>query len=594
VALWNLYGPTETTIWSTVQRVQLGKAITIGHPIANTQIYLLDAQQRLVPPGEVGELCIAGDGVALGYLRRPALTAERFGPAPFANQPSGLLYRTGDLGQLLPSGELQCLGRLDQQVKIRGHRIELGEIEHALLGIPHVREAIVTALPGTEAGDERLVAHLVLDPDAPAEPAAGRAGRWQAALAHQLPAAWVPSEFRYLRELPRTLNGKTDRATLAAGSHTTAPMTLATPAPVAAGYVAPRTATEQLLVAIWQECLALSGPVGIHDDFFAVGGHSLAAVRVMVQLEKSTGQRLPLAALLEYPTVSQLAALLEPGSQLPTWRSLVPLKPSGSKPPLYIVHGAGLHVLKFNSLSKYLASDQPVYGLQAKGVDGVEAPLTTIEEMAAHYVADVLAHNPSGPYALAGYSYGGIIAFEMTRQLLAAGHQIIFLGMFDTYAHQPDHHRSPLARRWQQLAFQTKKLAYKSWLLLRRPRLVLRYYNPTLLRRLLARLRYSDTEQAAQYEASHGYSPQVGFVYEAAQAAYHLTPMPVHMHLFRNMEQAYYMEDRRFLGWRAFAAEVTVHDIPGNHFSLFDSPHVQTCAYTVQQALNKAVQASHH
>ena len=458
-----------------------------------------------------------------------------------------------------------------------------------------MREAIVTALPGAEAGDERLVAHLVLAPDAPAEPAAGRADRWQAALAHQLPAAWVPSEFRYLGELPRTLNGKTDRAALAAGSHMNAPVAHAAPAPATDSYVSPRTATEQLLVAIWQECLALSGPVGIYDNFFAVGGHSLAAVRVMIQVEKSTGQRLPLAALLEYPTVSQLAALLEPSGQLPTRRSLVPLKASGSRPPLYIVHGAGLHVLKFNSLSNYLASDQPVYGLQARGVDGVEAPLTTIEEMAAHYVADVLAHNPSGPYALAGYSYGGIIAFEMAKQLLAAGHQIAFLGMLDTYAHQPDHHRAPVARRWRQLTFQTKNLTYKLWLLLRRPRLVLRYYNPALLRRLVARFRYSVAEQAALYETSHGYSPQVGVVYQEAQAAYRLTPMPaVHLHLFRSVEQTYYMEDKHFLGWRAFAAGVTVHDIPGNHFTLFDSPHVQNCAHLVQQALNEAVQAGNY
>ena len=562
-ALWNLYGPTETTIWSAVQRVRPGAAITIGQPIANTQIYLLDAQRRLVAPGEVGELCIAGEGVALGYLHRPALTAERFGPDPFAVAPGGRLYRTGDLGQLLPSGEVQCLGRLDQQVKVRGHRIELGEIEHALLSLPHVREAVVTALAGPEAGDERLVAHLVLAPDAPAEPAAGRAARWQAALAHQLPAALVPSEFRCLSELPRTLNGKTDRAALAAAAPAALPP-FPGPAPAAGDYVAPRTAIEQLVATIWQDCLPGSGPVGVHDDFFAVGGHSLAAVQVMVRLEKATGQRLPLAALLEHPTIARLAVRLEPGAQLPTWRSLVPLKPSGSRPPLYIVHGAGLHVFQFNKLAKYLAHDQPVYGLQAKGIDGVEAPLATTEEMAAHYVADVLAHDPTGPYALAGYSYGGIIAFEMARQLLAAGRQVAFLGMLDTYAHQ----HSPLAHGWRWLFFRAKNLTYRSWLLLRLPRLVLRYYSPNLLSGLLARF--------------HG----------AAQEAYRLAPLPLHVHLFRNLEQTYHMEDEKFLGWRAFAAGVTVHDIPGTHYSLFDLPHAQGCAQVMQRALNEAMRAA--
>jgi len=602
-SVWNMYGPTETTIWSTLSRVQSGEAITIGRPIANTQVYVLDERGQALGPGQTGELCIAGDGVALGYLNRPALTAERFVANHFAPQPGAWLYRTGDLGQLLPSGELQCLGRLDQQVKLRGHRIEPGEIEHALLQLPEVREAVVT-VQAPRPGHERLVAHVVLTPDAPTEAAPARAARWRTELLRHLPAYMVPTDYQYLAALPRTLNGKTDRAALGTATASlpaaTAPTKTAEPveaagySPVASlealgvpAHVAPRTAAEQLVTTIWQECLGSTEPVGVNDDFFSIGGHSLIAVRVMLQLERATGRRLPLAALLECPTVEKLAAMLADDQPTQGFSSLVPIKPAGSRPPLYIVHGAGLNVLIFNALPGHMHPDQPVYGLQAKGLDGVEAPLTTIEEMAAHYVAAVVAHRPSGPIALAGYSYGGIIAYEMAKQLLAAGREISFLGMLDTYAYQTTQHNSPLVNAWRNNAFQLKSLAFKGWLLLRQPSLVLRYYNPTLLRKLLEHVRYSKAERVARYEERHGHSRTVGAVYESAQEAYLLTPQPLHIHLFRNTEKAYYVDDFEHLGWREFAQRgVTVRDIPGNHFSIFDAPHAPACAQAMQQALD--------
>ncbi|NML64817.1 amino acid adenylation domain-containing protein [Hymenobacter sp. RP-2-7] len=588
-SVWNLYGPTETTIWSAVQRVRAGEPVTIGRPIANTQFYVLDEQQRLLPAGQVGELCIGGEGVAQGYWRRPALTAERFLPSPFIPPPNGRLYRTGDLGQLLPSGELQCLGRLDQQVKLRGHRIELGEIEHALLALPEVREAVVTLAPAAP-GDERLAAYVVLALGHPAatEPPPLRTARWRAALLRQLPAHLVPTDYTCLPTLPRTLNGKTDRAALAQlGGLAAAPAAEPAATPVGG---APRTETERLVARIWQDCLGSTAPVRVTDDFFAIGGHSLVAVRVMTQLERATGKRLPLASLFECPTIEKLAALLDEAGEAAGFNLLVSIKPTGSRPPLYIVHGAGLNVLLFNTLPRHMAADQPVYGLQAKGLDGVEAPLTTIEEMAQHYVEAIVAHNPTGPYALAGYSYGGIIAYEMSRQLLAAGRQISFLGMLDTYAYQTAQNQPRLVRAWHHHVFQVKNLLFKASLLLRRPSLVLRYYNPTLLRKLLAQVRYSKTQRQAHYEELNGHSHALGEAYEAAQQAYQLTSQPLHLHVFRSTERVYYVEDATYLGWREFAQlGVTMHAIPGNHFSLFDAPHAQACAQALQQALDASL-----
>jgi amino acid adenylation domain-containing protein/FkbM family methyltransferase len=291
--LWNMYGPTETTIWSTVERVRTaapdGLAIPIGRPIANTQVYVLDAHGQLVPPGVVGELYIGGAGVARGYRGRAALTAERFVPSPFV--PGARLYRTGDLARWLPDGRLVCLGRTDQQVKIRGFRVEPGEIEAAIARHPAVREVVVTAR-AHGPGETQLVAYVVA-PRAPADLEDALRGLIRAtAPEYMVPAAFVP-----LAALPRTANGKVDRKAL--------------PAPPAAagrrsGAVAPRTPTEEMLLGLFQDVLG-RGDFGVHDSFFDLGGHSLMAARLMSQLSAATGTDLPLRILFERPSVAALA-----------------------------------------------------------------------------------------------------------------------------------------------------------------------------------------------------------------------------------------------------------------------------------------------
>jgi acyl-CoA synthetase (AMP-forming)/AMP-acid ligase II len=319
----DLYGPSEDTTYSTFARREPGGPETIGRPVAGTRAHLLDPRFEPVPAGAAGEVVLGGAGLARGYLGRPALTAERFLPDPFAGPadeergdwpkappdgaPGARLYRTGDLARRLPDGNLQFLGRIDHQVKVRGFRIELGEIEAALTALPEVREAVVVAPPGPsgEPGDRRLIAYVVPEPGAAAEPQALRE-----ALAKRLPAYMVPSAIAVLGELPRLPNGKIDRKRLPeVGAGTAADQ-----------HVPPETDTERALAEIWREVLDRE-PIGATDDFFALGGHSLLATRVIARVHRRLGADLPLRALFEHPTLRALAQEVDRARQ------------AGDKPP---------------------------------------------------------------------------------------------------------------------------------------------------------------------------------------------------------------------------------------------------------------------
>ncbi|HSO00824.1 MAG TPA: amino acid adenylation domain-containing protein, partial [Candidatus Nanopelagicales bacterium] len=290
-SLWNMYGPTETTIWSAVHRVEAGDGpVPIGPPITNTRFHVLDANLELAPVGVPGELYIGGLGLARGYWRRAALTAERFIPSPFHRDPGERLYRTGDLVRWRPDGTLEFLGRADHQVKIRGHRIELGEIEAALERYPLVRAAAVTASEDAQ-GDRRLVAHVAARGEA-----RPTAAELRSHLQSSLPDYMIPVAFLVLEDLPLTPNGKIDRGALPV------PGDLRGEGPPAA---APRTPIEDLLKGIWEEVLGC-GAVGINDDFFDLGGHSLAAVRVLARVRRATGTDLPVRVLFEAPTIARL------------------------------------------------------------------------------------------------------------------------------------------------------------------------------------------------------------------------------------------------------------------------------------------------
>ncbi len=1008
--LWNFYGPTETTIYATgAQITAADERITIGKPIANTLVYVLDEAGQPVAAGQPGELVIAGAGVSAGYLNQPALTAEKFIPNPFSPATSATLYRTGDLVRLLPSGDVDYLGRIDQQVKIRGIRIELGEIEHALSRVAAIREAVVMARED-QPGNQRLVAYVVPDPAHLPQQAATWQQRWdtiyEAGVRHQaqdatgnvpdldvliaeqlsnqttlrqqadewlaqsvkrlralgakrvlevgsgagqllfelapdtdlyvatdyaqtaidalnqrvanapgqwpqvralmatahdfsmvepasldlvlvhsvaqyfpdlryflqviegavkttksggcvfigdmqsrqlqaqhhtadqwprtapgqtiaefrqlidrrisrddelmadpaffyllptlLPAigavdvqlregttvnettkyhfdvwlyvgesppvapvdrvlngsaeaelteaitrqfaafpdqtlavtglfnartapdfalagqvriaadyqpvdllknalinpepahdpanywllaekmrfrahvrwatdghdnrfevvfipisrgacvppvptaltlanadlrsfinepyapvptvsegqirAWrqqvgqflpdymVPAEFVVLPRLPITPNGKLDRNALPA------PLTQRTYQPTEADHPRQPTTPEEILVAtLWRDALGVAEP-GLDNNFFELGGHSMMAVQVMTRLEKETGRRLPLASLFEYPTIRSLATLLQPDTPAVSWQTLVPIKPTGTREPLYIVHGAGLNVLLFNAVAQNLDADQPVYGLQARGLNGVDEPFYSIDEMARHYVNTILAHNPTGPYSLSGFSFGGIVAFEMARQLLEQGRTVSLVALFDAYAYDAGRsnpwwqrkaqgaglflnkvlHTLRLFKkhRWQAVSYKMqsidRKLIKHYWWLKPSTRLDQVLYRTAI--RTYWQLKFG---QQQQQEAMFDITFKIEAINDAALQQFQLLPADLAVHLFRATIQTFYMDDYDYYGWRDFARKgVHIYDVPGEHSYIFAPPNDKEFAAKLQAVLN--------
>ena len=386
----------------------------IGKPIANTRVYVLDAARQPVPVGVVGELWVAGDGLARGYVNRPDLTNQRFVTAPFPEEPDGKLYRTGDMVRYRPDGQLEFIGRCDAQVKIRGYRVELSDIEATLVRHPRVREAAVVTRRGHD-GEKSLVAYVVSD-----YPLDGRELR--EFCRNTLPSYMVPVAFLALDHLPLTANGKVDRralpkAEMGVGS---------------AASVTPRDELERRLAGIWQDVLAVNS-LGIRDNFFDIGGHSLLAVRMFARIEQELGVILPLATLFQAPTVEELAAFIRADIHPRATRRLVTIQEGGSQPPLFAVPGVGGHVLGFGELARLLGPDQPVYALQSRGLDGLEAPLTRIEDIAAEFVQEIRALRPNGPYHLLGACMGGVVAYEMAQQLRAAGHEVGLLALLETW-----------------------------------------------------------------------------------------------------------------------------------------------------------------
>ncbi len=417
-ALWNLYGPTETTIWSTIRRIgSKNGPVPIGRPIANTQVYLLDRSMQPIPVGVAGELYIGGDGVARGYLGRPELSAQKFLSDPFRAESGARLYRTGDIARYLPDGHLEYLGRLDDQVKVRGFRIEPGEIESVLAQHPTVRESVVVPREDTP-GDQQLVAYVVPWPEC--TPVVAELREF---LKQKLPGYMVPSHFVTLERLPLSPNGKVDRRALLAPARAEEDR--------AGESGAPRNPIERQLARIWEQVLGVQ-PIGVRQSFFDLGGHSLLGVRLFAQIEKVFGCRLPLATLFTAPTIAELAVRLRHRDGDRLWSPLVAIQPHGGQPPLFCAHPIGSNVLVYNDLARRLAPDQPVYGLQPQGLDGTTPPHTRIEEMATHYIKALRTLQPEGPYRLAGASFGGIVAFEMAQQLHAQGQHVALLALFDT------------------------------------------------------------------------------------------------------------------------------------------------------------------
>jgi amino acid adenylation domain-containing protein len=585
----NTYGPTEATVVATAFEPEEGKVpatIPIGTPIANARAYVLDATLRPVPIGVSGELCLGGLGVARAYLNRPGLTAERFLPDPFG-PPGSRLYRTGDRARWRADGRIEFLGRLDDQLKVRGFRVEPGEVESAILGLPGVREAAVAPRGGV------LAAYVVPRDGAEIDPHALRR-----ALRDRLPRHLVPAAVVTLAALPMTPSGKVDRAALPDPARSD----------VDREVVAPRDAVEARLLAIWEEILP-ARPIGVTDDFFDLGGHSLLAIRLLARVEAEFGRRPPLASLYRGASVEDLARWLGDRDGVAACSPLVGLHEGQGGRPFFCVHGADGLLFPFHELARRVG-DHSFFGVQPFGLEGDDAPSSTVEEMAERYVAAILREHPRGPYHLGGWSLGGHVAFEMARRLTEGGHEIATLAILDTPT--PDGAGlvvppalRPLAAEFAELGIfegppgdpeddailmeaVIEGLSHdfvggvrgmidhlraldpgRRRLFLLRPFKLDHLHDPVSeperLRRAVAVLR-ANVIAGAKYRPSR--------------------PYPGRIVVFRASKRKRVTDTA--LGWGRLAAEVTDHEVPGDHVSILGPPGVDALAATLRRAMDEA------
>ena len=418
----NLYGPTETTLaklYYIVEDSPDDSVLPIGRPLPETQALVLSDHKTLCGIGEEGEIVLRTPFRTRGYINAPVEQARRFTPNPFLENADDLLYHTGDLGRYRHDGLIETLGRRDNQIQLRGIRIEPGEIEAALASHPAVRQAVV-AMHEFSPGDQRLIAYLVCSSEE--SPGTSEIRQY---LGELLPVAMMPAAFINLEEIPRTPSGKVNYQGLPTP----------TPGPIAAdrdeSASTPKDRLESQLLELWEK-LFDRRPLGMTVDFFELGGSSLQAVQLFSEIEAMFGKNLPIATLFSASRLIDLANVIRKEGWLAPWSSLVPIRLEGTKPPLFYVHAGGGNLLIYRDSALRLGTEQPVYGLQPRGLDGILEPLRTVEEMASHYLALITKIQPSGPYYLAGLSSGGTVALEMAQRLGARGQEVALLAMFDT------------------------------------------------------------------------------------------------------------------------------------------------------------------
>ncbi|MBQ0927082.1 non-ribosomal peptide synthase/polyketide synthase [Saccharopolyspora endophytica] len=422
VPLHNLYGPTEASIAVTAWECDPerdGPTVPIGAPLWNVRAYVLDDGFRPVPPGVAGELYLAGDGLARGYLGRPTLTAERFVACPFGSA-GERMYRTGDVARWSAEGQLDFVGRIDDQVKLRGFRIELGEIEAALAGHERVAQAAVVVREDVP-GSPRLLAYVVGDAGA-VDDRVRLAAAVREFAASKLPEYMVPSAVVVLDELPLTANGKLDRATLPAPDESAGP---------GAGGRSPVTLREQLLCSIFEQVLEVPS-VGVEESFFERGGNSLLAVRLVNRIRAVLDAEVPIRAVFQAPTVAGLLDRIARGGQRKSADVLVPMRSSGDRTPIFCAHTVLGLGWEYGWLANRVSDHYPLYALRPRGADSATSDLPdSLTRMAADYVAQIRAVQPSGPYQLLGWSFGGNVVQEMAAQLQEAGEEVSLLVVLD-------------------------------------------------------------------------------------------------------------------------------------------------------------------
>jgi amino acid adenylation domain-containing protein len=572
-AAWNQYGPSETAICATRIRIEVdAERITIGHPLPNVTVHLLDPQLRPVAKGSVGEMYIGGAGVALGYLNRHDLNRARFLPDPFAG---GRLFKSGDMAVELPDGSLDFLGRTDNQVKVRGFRVELGEIESALTRCEGLQAAVVRAIE-FEEGDRRLVAFVIGEETFPSQ--------WKQSLQRRLPHYMVPSEFVPLRSFPTTPGGKVDIRALDA-MRLRAPVTLPTSEPL------PTDPVEARLKEIWEKLLQVNS-VGLDQDFFALGGHSLLAARMLVQVEQWFGSRLPHSVLVEHPTIHGLATYLH-HSPVGKWPALVTIQGRGFLPPLFIAHGLGGSLLSFIELAKALGPEQPVYGLQLPAfIDEHQADLRIL---AANYVKQLRAIQPAGPYHLAGHSSGGLVVFEMACQIMEQGETVGLLALLDCdpntgkVAHRPfkDWHTFKTSFRRTLTRLTASKSGIEEFIARR-----MMHHSIKIKSWLAERLRHLPIGRQWLPDSVRGLLLGAEGYLVLAIRDYQLRPYPGNATLFLAQDEPRSAAEPAIAWSGNIVGVCETQMIPGTHQTMLARPHILSLAREIKQRLARHVPSS--
>jgi amino acid adenylation domain-containing protein len=535
--LWNLYGPTETTVWSTAYQVKDdSKSTIIGHPIANTQIYILDDNLQPTPIGTPGELFIGGDGLARGYRNRPQLTIDKFISDPFSVNTEARMYRTGDLARFLEDGTIECLGRIDHQVKIRGFRIELGEIETALCSHSTVKEVVVVAHE-YDLGDKRLVAYVVPKPGQLVVTA-----ELHEFLKAKLPEYMVPFAYVLMEFLPLTPNNKVDRRALVKpdkinlNSHGT--------------YVSPKNDIEVKLAKIWENILRVQ-PIGINDDFFSLGGNSLLAGYLVLDIEKVFNKKLNPGILFEAPTIKQLANFVYQNQDFAISSSVIKVQADGKKLPLFIIANDNF---LYKHVIPHLDREQPVYFIKEE--------LTHTSEMAANCLKIIRNIQPNGPYRLLGHSFEGLVAYEIAQQLYAENQQVDWLGLIDTPTPEVEieiENRPSRDRIWQRLK---------------------------IFSRLSLAEKISFVQERIQYRLNESFKPLMP-VLKNFTSEYMPQKYLGELTVFTASFEFYVHQDEK-LGWNKFVLkEVKAYSIPASHRSILLEPNkAQILAQHLSNCLN--------
>ena len=579
--LLNAYGPSECTVCATFDKCNdSNQKPLIGRPIDNVEIYLLDSHLEPVPVGIPGELHIGGVGLARGFINRPELTAEKFIPNPFGSKSGTRLYRTGDLARYLPDSRLEFLGRIDNQVKIRGFRVELGEIQTILLQHFAVQDAVV--ITHEDASHVRCLSAYIVP--TPGQTELLTVTRLRGFLKRKLPDYMVPSNFFMLEALPLTPNKKVDRSRL--------PEPNGVRPKIKQEIVIPRDALEFQLVQIWENILDIY-PIGIMDDFFDLGGHSILAVHLIARIQKVFNKNISLSLFFQNATIVYLASILRRQTKAFSGSPLVGIQTTGSKRPFFCVHPVGGNVLCYAGLARSLSPKQPFYGLQAMGLDGEQEPYMEIRNMAARYLEAICEFQAEGPYLLGGWSMGGIVAFEMAQQLQKQGQKVALLALFDVYAVIPENLRHELndvavlvlflndlaGRFGRKLSLEEDKMNRLS----SSERLKYVLEHSKMIKVLPQDIELSHLENLLE----------VFRVNLTAQKKYIPRKFAGTITLFQaselNKKMAYFPE----LSWREVdCKKLKVHTVTGNHYTMLAQPHVKELAIRLQQYINEAEKES--